>query len=758
MLKFLKLTDSAKLKYGLEEIKRKREKQLERKSKRLKAATALEVRRKQGITNAGEQESLRVFALDLVDCVLSLVFDKIDGPAVIDVESPCSSESRNIVVVTKQSRAHRRVVTWAAHRIPAIFMHLHPKIYNRDSNKTASLLGVARSTVIGWITSDDLRSKWYTSVKFLTWGKAKQFFSEEQTDLFNVEDDARVPEHCLGDAPGSQTVFVTKSAFEAKNGKILSPSAVGKIIQKQRADQVSETGVAKPLNLAIIKVKKKSVFQCDGRPMKWPEQFVLIKNFVSSQWHSGDPATREQCYDELRLSCPEGSPFYEQYLNPSKKSSQSQLANWLTRSLTKFGFVRRKTSISQKVPTGNTIVIVYACVNLLLIDWRQQAESWQKKMLAFFKRKEVTTIINGDQTFLKFYHENEYVLCPRGVRRVGRVVSGSNEKLGLTFMVTAELNASKILPPFLVFTGERGKRLDKQYADWPEREGHNAYIAFQRKHWFDAPTTLRYLEFIDSLYDDDESIGLVWDMAPAHRDTRVAEALQKYAERGRMFTFVIPGGMTSILQVCDLTLNAPIKAQIKRRYQIWRLEEIRRQRQAGKTGHLTLKVSRPLLIGWVEDVVRQYNRKDRVLKSIERSFEDAGQNVFAHDEVKFVRHLDSLQENTVYDALYKAAVAGDICTDEDLRTAAAADKPPAPRHIKHAAAESSDDDEGEEIDYWYLCVTCNRYRKLANEYVGEGFTCQSEECEAECEEDCDCESPCNDFDCPCSHCVELYQQ
>ena len=62
-------------------------------------------------------------------------------------------------------------------------------------------------------------------------------------------------------------------------------------------------------------------------------------------------------------------------------------------------------------------------------------------------------MLNADQTFINFYHESAYVLAPKAVKRVGGTVGASDEKLGITFMVTAEQNGSRMLPPFLVFTG-----------------------------------------------------------------------------------------------------------------------------------------------------------------------------------------------------------------------------------------------------------------------------------------------------------------
>ena len=122
-------------------------------------------------------------------------------------------------------------------------------------------------------------------------------------------------------------------------------------------------------------------------------------------------------------------------------------------------------------------------------------------------------------------------------------------------MVTADLTGSCLLKHFIVLTGTTGPdkngspTLDTSdhYMKWPRRVGNTATIAFQKKHWFDAVITLRWLKWLLRQYGEDEIIGLIWDHAPGHRDSRVQEFLE--ANKDRLVTHLIPSGMTSILQV-----------------------------------------------------------------------------------------------------------------------------------------------------------------------------------------------------------------
>ncbi len=67
---------------------------------------------------------------------------------------------------------------------------------------------------------------------------------------------------------------------------------------------------------------------------------------------------------------------------------------------------------------------------------------------------------------------------------------------------------------------------------------------------------------------------LIWDQAPCHTNKDVAPYLKFLAQEGRLFVFLIPGGLTSVLQACDLLLNALIKKLLKALCEKWRDEYV----------------------------------------------------------------------------------------------------------------------------------------------------------------------------------------
>ena len=163
--------------------------------------------------------------------------------------------------------------------------------------------------------------------------------------------------------------------------------------------------------------------------------------------------------------------------------------------------------------------------------------------------------------------------APTGVKRVGSIVKTA-PKDGCTLMVTAEFGTGKLLKPFLVMDGVTGATLDKRYATWATQAPHTCEVTFQKKHWFDKHITIRWLKWLKKQFPDGSKVLLVWDHAPAHGDTTVNAWLALNIDWLRVM--YIPGGLTSIMQVCDLTANAQLKAEFKVLYARWRAGSLRK--------------------------------------------------------------------------------------------------------------------------------------------------------------------------------------
>ena len=179
------------------------------------------------------------------------------------------------------------------------------------------------------------------------------------------------------------------------------------------------------------------------------------------------------------------------------------------------------------------------------------------KTLDYLKRKNVDIVVTADQTFLKLLLAKEELLVPSGNRRVGANVQGDDERKGVSLMLAAYvwkqrssgILRSGLLPPFIVFNGKTGVTLDKRYKDWNRKPGHSGSTNFQKKHWFDGPITLRWINWLESQFPPSERIGLVWDQCPSHKASIVKNRLEQLDIKGRLFSVIIPGGLTSVLQL-----------------------------------------------------------------------------------------------------------------------------------------------------------------------------------------------------------------
>ena len=149
-------------------------------------------------------------------------------------------------------------------------------------------------------------------------------------------------------------------------------------------------------------------------------------------------------------------------------------------------------------------------------------------------------------------------------------------------MVAADLTDSKLLRPFIVLNGKYGATLHKEYLFW---DG-TCEVAFQKKHWFDTPITIRWLKWLKEQYPPKTKIGLIWDHAPAHDSGEVEAYLE--ANEHWLTVMLIPGGMTSIMQVCDVVTNPQLKSLIRKWYMQWRKKEVAMMKSANRQVKLKL--------------------------------------------------------------------------------------------------------------------------------------------------------------------------
>jgi hypothetical protein len=185
-----------------------------------------------------------------------------------------------------------------------------------------------------------------------------------------LDDDANVHDRLepyRSIAEKSQTVLLTKHS-EGKMAHCQARVACGK----------------KNDNVKVINVNKhnptKRVERSDsGKARSYVDQAEAVTSFVLGQWNGGDPATRQEVYDMLRVrdDCCEGFDFFKSYFGPGKEAA---LAGFLTRCLSRMNFSIRKNSIGQKVPE----------------KWHEEAEANIDEIRKVLKEVEVDIVVNAD--------------------------------------------------------------------------------------------------------------------------------------------------------------------------------------------------------------------------------------------------------------------------------------------------------------------------------------------------------------------------
>jgi hypothetical protein len=205
-----------------------------------------------------------------------------------------------------------------------------------------------------------------------------------------------------------------------------------------------------------------------------------------------------------------------------------------------------------------------------------------------------------------------------------------------------------------------------EYRNWKhEGAGRTATITFHHKHWFDRHISIQYLEYLLEEYPRGK-IGLIWDAFSAHDDPLVKAWLEEHKDR--IVAVGITGGLTSVLQVCDLTCNKDLKAFIRNGYYSWRTTFIKaakeKLKQEGKSEHdawLTIKIGIAEMTNIVEAAVKEYNEKQRASESIRLTFRKVNQDPWKDCKSEFKAHLDSLQE----DAMYRRIIDNQTATELD---------------------------------------------------------------------------------------------
>ena len=137
--------------------------------------------------------------------------------------------------------------------------------------------------------------------------------------------------------------------------------------------------------------------------------------------------------------------------------------------------------------------------------------------------------------------------------------------------------------------------------------------------------------------------------------------LKSQEEAERLYSRLIPAGMTSVIQICDLVMNGPLKHSLKGQYIEWKEVEVETQRNAGLEGQVKVKTPRDKLTTWCEVFMKEFNKSEPESKILQPAFTKVGQNPFTDENsTELKRWLGSLEENALYKSLLACAKSVDL--------------------------------------------------------------------------------------------------
>ena len=225
--------------------------------------------------------------------------------------------------------------------------------------------------------------------------------------------------------------------------------------------------------------------------------------------------------------------------------------------------VRRRTRIAQKMPS----------------DFEEKLLHFQRFIIT--KRKlnnySLSQIGNADQTPLTFDIPYTQTVDFKGEKTVTIKTTG-NEKNRFTIMLAITGDGKK-LPPYVVFKRKT----------FPKKETFPKQIEVRvhEKGWFDEAITKDWVKTIWEKRPGGllkaKSL-LVLDAFRCHRQPEIKNQLQRH----NTDLAIIPGGMTSMLQPLDVSINKPFKALLCTKWNEWLAEGHKSLTLTGRVRKTTL--------------------------------------------------------------------------------------------------------------------------------------------------------------------------
>ena len=241
-------------------------------------------------------------------------------------------------------------------------------------------------------------------------------------------------------------------------------------------------------------------------------------------------------------------------------------------------------------------------------------------------------IFNMDETFILVYPGKDKVLLQKGPWfQLKKTKRESHWQSQLVFFL------HNFFPPFIIDTGSFGADLMTSWSNYTK-----STVIFNKSHWMTQYAFIIYLDWLLKMFPCQRSL-LIVDRSKTHFGKIITDWLETNHSSpgpGKVFLVYILEGMTSIHQVCDIALNKPLKAAIKKLFYDFRQKAIA-DKTARELVGCALTVPREDLVGMIETAFDEINLGNKPRRWIAAAFATCGQDPWSANLNSFEKHLAS---------------------------------------------------------------------------------------------------------------------
>lgn len=312
-----------------------------------------------------------------------------------------------------------------------------------------------------------------------------------------------------------------------------------------------------------------------GKSCQWPALEQELVCWVEEQRKCGFVVTRNMI--RLRaLAC----------AKQSKITDFKGTISWCSRFLKRNDLVlRQRTKLAQKLPE----------------DLEEKITLFQSVVIKMRKKEQydLSQIGNMDETPVWFDMPTSKTVSAKGEKTV-LVRTTGHEKSRFTVVLSCLADGTK-LKPMVVFKRKTlpkgqfpsGVVIHNHPKGWMDEEGIKIWI---EKVWNSRPGGMLKKKSL-----------LVWDSFKAH----LVDSVKRKLKCNNTDVAVIPGGLTSVVQPLDVSLNKPFKDRLRGNWSNWMIEG---EKQFTKGGAMKAP-SLEIITGWIKQ-----SWDDVSLSTVERSF------------------------------------------------------------------------------------------------------------------------------------------